>query len=73
MITEIAGYPLLRGARNTAAADTGALIDIIRKVSRLAEDVPEIVALDLNPVLVYETGACAVDARIILNTKKGNA
>ena len=71
MIAEIKGYPLLKGARNLDPSDIEAIIDIIRKVSKLAEDEPDIGELDLNPILVYEKGACAVDARIILNSTEG--
>ena len=34
------------------------------RVSRLADDIPEISELDLNPVIARPDGAVAVDARI---------
>lgn len=73
MIEEINGYALLKGSRNLAPSDTGALIEIIQSISRLADEESLIAELDLNPVLVYENGACAVDARIILNSTKGGS
>ncbi len=66
MIEAINGYPLLKGVRNLEPSDIDTLVDIIQKVSMLADDEPDIAELDLNPVLVYGKGACAVDARIIL-------
>jgi hypothetical protein len=34
------------------------------RVSRLADDLPEVTELDLNPVIARQFGAVAVDARI---------
>ena len=42
--------PLLSGHRGAEPVDTGALADLLLRVSRLAEDVPELLALELNPV-----------------------
>jgi acetyl-CoA synthetase (ADP-forming) len=66
MITELKAYPLLKGYRNTPPADIDALVNILCNTSRLVMDNPEIKELDLNPVIAYEKGAKAVDARIIL-------
>ena len=66
MITEVKAYPLLKGYRNTPPADTKAIAKILLNTSRLVSDYPLIKELDLNPILVYEHGAKAVDARIIL-------
>ena len=66
MITEVKGYPLLRGYRNIPPADTDAIADILLKTSKLVTENPEIKELDLNPIIVYEKGAKTVDARIIL-------
>ena len=66
MITEVKAYPLLKGYRNTPPADTKAIAKILLNTSRLVSDYPLIKEFDLNPILVYEHGAKAVDARIIL-------
>jgi acyl-CoA synthetase (NDP forming) len=50
MIREIRGFPLLQGHRGRQPADLLALRDLLLRISRLAEDVPEIAELDLNPV-----------------------
>jgi acetate---CoA ligase (ADP-forming) subunit beta len=66
MITDIKGYPLLKGYRGHESVDESYLADLIVKVSKFIEKNPEIRELDLNPVVAYKDGAVAVDARIIL-------
>ena len=41
-------------------------MDILRRLSKLGEDFPEVVELDLNPVIAGPDGCVAVDARIRL-------
>ena len=41
-----------------------ALIDLVLRLARLADDVPEVAELDLNPVLGLPSGCVAVDARV---------
>src|SRR3990172_57438 len=66
LLHEIRGLPLLKGHRGRAPADMDALRDVLLRVSRLAEEVPEISELDLNPVIALAPGqGCRiVDARI---------
>ena len=66
MIREIRSYPLLQGIRGEKKRDIDAIADAILRVSQLVTDNPEIVELDINPMLVKEegAGAIAVDARI---------
>jgi acyl-CoA synthetase (NDP forming) len=64
LINSIRSAPLLHGRRGSAAADIPALRDVLMRVSRLADDLPEVTELDLNPVIAYQLGAVAVDARI---------
>jgi acetyl-CoA synthetase (ADP-forming) len=66
MITEVRGYPLLKGYRNTPPVDIEAIIKILLNTSRLVMEHEEIKEVDLNPIMVYEKGAKTVDARIIL-------
>ena len=40
------------------------ILDVILRVGRLAETLPEVVELDLNPVALGATGGVIVDARI---------
>jgi len=57
MIEEIAGYPVLAGARGRPRADIGALVDAIVQLSALAVDLKDQVAeLDINPLFVFGEG-----------------
>ncbi|MGH3205081.1 MAG: acetate--CoA ligase family protein, partial [Streptosporangiaceae bacterium] len=64
LIGSIRSAPLLRGHRGSAPADLAALRDLLLRVSRLADDLPEVIELDLNPVIARPDGAFVVDARI---------
>ena len=55
---------LVSGFRGAPAADDAALVDLVLRLARLAEDIPEVAELDLNPVLALEDGYVAVDARV---------
>jgi acyl-CoA synthetase (NDP forming) len=62
----IRGFKLLQGFRGHAPADLDALRELLLRISRLAEEIPEISELDLNPVIALAPGhGCRiVDARI---------
>ena len=66
MIASIKGSKLLDGYRGGPRGDRAALAGAIAGVSRLMEAVPEIMELDLNPLLALEPGrgVVAVDARV---------
>jgi len=64
LIRSVRAAPLLLGYRGTPPADLGALEDILMRVSRLAEDIPHVAELDLNPVIARDDGAHVVDARV---------
>ena len=55
---------LVAGYRGASPADAAALIDLVQRLGRLAEDVPAIAELDLNPVLATSESCVAVDARV---------
>lgn len=65
MINEIKGARLLKGFRGRPAADENALVDGILKLASIAEEYPDIVEIDLNPVIAYSEGMLVVDARVI--------
>jgi acyl-CoA synthetase (NDP forming) len=62
----IKGFPILNGYRGRAAADLDALRELLLRLSRLADEIPEVAELDLNPVMALAPGnGCRiVDARI---------
>lgn len=64
MIEELKTAPLLRGFRGRPPVDVAALEDAILRVAVLAEDLPQIVELDCNPIIVHPDGATVVDARV---------
>ena len=68
MLDQLKGRPLLDGYRGAPPADRDALIDVIQRIAALVELVPELVELDLNPVIVHAPGdgAIVVDARLRL-------
>jgi acetyltransferase len=57
---------LLTGYRNRAAVDMVALQTMLLQLSQVSIDIPEIVELDMNPVLVKNGIPLVVDARIVL-------
>lgn len=65
MISEIRTSALLRGARGERPADIDAIVDGILKLSSIVTDFPVIRELDINPLVVLNKGAFALDARII--------
>ena len=65
MISEIKGYPLLKGYRGRSV-DIPALKKLLLRISDLVAAFPEIRELDLNPVFLYSTGNCVVDARMFV-------
>jgi acetyl coenzyme A synthetase (ADP forming)-like protein len=68
MIREIRSYPLLEGVRGEPPADHEAMVDALCRVGQLVTDFPEIVELDVNPLMVFEEGrgAVALDMRLVL-------
>ena len=64
LIRSARAAPLLLGRRGVPAADLAALRDILLRVSRMADDLPQIAELELSPVIVRPDGAQAVDGRI---------
>jgi acetyltransferase len=72
MINEIRSYHLLRGVRGEKPSDMDAIVDAILRISQLVADFPEIVEMDINPLMVHEAGrgAVAVDMRFVLKENK---
>jgi acyl-CoA synthetase (NDP forming) len=55
---------LVRGFRGKPGADEEPLTDLLHRLSSIGEDLPEVVELDLNPVMAGPDGCVAVDARV---------
>jgi acyl-CoA synthetase (NDP forming) len=70
MILGLATFPLLDGYRGRPKADVAGLRDLVLRLAALAEDVPELAEVDLNPVIVGRDGAGIVDARVRLEARE---
>jgi acyl-CoA synthetase (NDP forming)/GNAT superfamily N-acetyltransferase len=66
LVRSIRSAPLLLGFPGRPPADLAALQELLLRISRLADDLPELAELDLNPVIARPDGLAAVDARIRL-------
>jgi acyl-CoA synthetase (NDP forming) len=66
LIRSVRSAPLLAGRDGRPAAGLGALRDLLMRVSRLADDLPEVAALDLDPVIARPDRAVVAAARIKL-------
>ncbi len=65
MLESLRGAALLKGARGKPPADLDAAADAIRRLSALAASDPDgFESLEINPLLVQEQGALALDALI---------
>ncbi|HYO85797.1 MAG TPA: acetate--CoA ligase family protein [Dermatophilaceae bacterium] len=64
MLAKLKTYPLLTGYRGSAPLDVEAVVDVLLRVGRLADDQPHIAELDCNPLTVTPDGPVVVDARI---------
>ena len=68
MIEETRAYTLLKGIRGEPSSDVAAVVETILRVGQLVWDFPQIVEMDINPVIVYEegNGCIALDVKITL-------
>ena len=66
MVRSIRGAPLLFGHRGAPACDVAAVEDVLLRVARLADEVPQVAEMDLNPLIASPRGAVAIDVRLRL-------
>jgi acetyltransferase len=68
MMREIRSFNLLRGVRGEPPSDVEASTDTLLKLSQLVTDFPEIVEMDINPLMVFEEGkgVMGIDMRLVL-------
>ncbi len=66
MLDELRGARLLAGARGRPPVDRAAVVAILVALGRLGAVRPDILEVDLNPVIASERGALAVDALVVL-------
>jgi len=68
MISSLRMHEIFEGVRGQLALDVEAIIESILRLSQLVTDFPEIVELDINPLLVLPQGkgVKVLDARIVI-------
>lgn len=66
MISQTHIAHLLDSFRNMPAVKMDALVQVLRRVSEMVCKLPEITALDINPLIADEKGVMALDARIVV-------
>ena len=75
MLDELKGAALLRGARGRKPVSRTAIVDVLLKIGGegglLMTHAQDIAEADINPVVVSEHGAVAVDARFVLAKSGG--
>jgi acetate---CoA ligase (ADP-forming) len=64
LLEQVKGRVRLRGFRGAPAADEAAFCRLLVRVSQLLDACPEILEMDLNPVMVLSAGAIVADARV---------
>jgi acetyl coenzyme A synthetase (ADP forming)-like protein len=64
LVRSLRGSQLLFGYRGSPATDVAALEDLILRVGMLADEIPEIAEMDLNPVIASAAGALPIDVKI---------
>ncbi|MGD8463329.1 MAG: acetate--CoA ligase family protein [Anaerolineae bacterium] len=68
MVQELQAHNLLRGIRGEPRSDLEAISEALLRFSQLAMDFPEIVEIDINPLIVFQEGQglTGIDMRLVL-------
>jgi acetyltransferase len=64
MVQSLRGYKLIQGARGQKGVNEKIFVEIIQRLSALVEAAPEIIEMDINPLIGTQHVITAVDARI---------
>ena len=66
MLVQLKGLPLLTGWRGSTPKDVDSLKEVLLRFSALVDDFAEIAEMEINPLMVFDTGkgSSVVDARI---------
>ncbi len=63
-------YRMLKGYRNRPPARLDLLEETLIRLAQLVSDFPEIVELDINPMILSADGVCAIDGRVLIKPSK---
>jgi acyl-CoA synthetase (NDP forming) len=66
LLEELRGARLLQGVRGRPPIDRAALASMLVTLGQLGVERPDVLEVDLNPVIASEDGALAVDALVVL-------
>jgi acetyl-CoA synthetase (ADP-forming) len=66
MIEDLHSQPLLGEFRGEPAVDRDSVIDVLLGLSAAAQATPDLVSADLNPLIIHDGRAVAVDALVEL-------
>jgi acyl-CoA synthetase (NDP forming) len=66
MLDDLRGSPILGALRGRPAVDRGTVAEMLVALSRLGVERPDVLEVDLNPVIASAGGAIAVDALVVL-------
>ncbi len=64
MVRSLKGYPIIQGYRNRPGLNEEKFVDCVIRVGALVNIAPEIMELDLNPLMATEKSVTAVDVRV---------
>jgi hypothetical protein len=71
MVMGLRGAKFFEGMRGAPPVDRRALVSVIRRLGQMAVDCPDILELDVNPLLALEHGTIALDARVRIARSTG--
>jgi len=67
MLESLKIYPLLKGFRGSEPKNISKIIEVMIRMSYLAANYPEIEELDINPIIVTQNDAIALDTRVVID------
>lgn len=70
MLQSLRSWPLLNGYRGRPAIAIDRLLEVIMRFSYLVADFPEIMEIDINPLLVTPEQVMALDARMVIDRQR---
>jgi acetyl-CoA synthetase (ADP-forming) len=73
LVRGLRGSKILSGFRGKPPADLDSIMNALTNVSNLMMEHDKVEQLDLNPVIAYSDGLCAVDCRIIIRPMTSGA
>jgi acetyltransferase len=66
MVESLRAWALLAGYRGRPAVDVDCVVETLVRISYLIDEQPDVLELDVNPLLATPGGAVALDARIVV-------